>query len=119
MELYIDPLGEVSHSAVDTADYGPEFPVGFLMHFGSAVELRYAAALFEASFEVFCFVLREQFLVGFDEPSEALFRGMKTLESSCLSEATVGFGVKQVVLEAAFFVGRALEDRGSKVLVGG
>ena len=78
-----------------------------------------AAALFEALFEIFCFILRERFRVGFDEPSEALFRGMKTLESSCLSEATIGCVVKQVVLEAAFFVGRALKDRGSKVLVGG
>ena len=55
LELHIDPFGEVSHAAVDAADDGAGFPVGFLVDLGGTVELGSASLCREAALEVHFF----------------------------------------------------------------
>ena len=66
LELRVNPFGEVSHAAVDAADYGACGPGG-LVHLWGAVELGDTSRFLEAACEVDCFCSAEVLLVSLDE----------------------------------------------------
>ncbi len=116
LELDIYPLGEVSHAAVDAANYGSCRP-GVFVHFGSAVELGHPAFFLEASLEVGVFCFRQCFGVGLHKQLELEGGRIKSLFGFSLGEALVGCFVQEVVCEASLFVEGSVRKCGSKVLV--
>ena len=66
LELNINPFGQVTHPAIDTADDGTGFPFGFLVNLGSAVELWDPPDFIETALEVDLLCFWELFIISFD-----------------------------------------------------
>ena len=103
LEFVINPFGQVSHSAVNTADYGTGGP-GLLVHFGSAVELWYPAWLLKASLEVGLVFFWELLLVGLYQQPELVCCSIKTTFSRLFGKKPVCLWIKEMVLQASLFV---------------